>query len=146
MKPKSKSARKTLLKKIGSKLPKILKPKTPAPLVPRPVSRHETVSVFLRIWAGMRSIELPPAEVSCDSLMSMIIAASEKKSRVVEKVCCKDCGIEAPFLTILKMQANEPHTCLRCQGVEDMRARIQARILPLKQDVWSDQVNGQRSL
>lgn len=146
MTPKSKSERKTPQKKISSKLPRVSVPKPPAQLAPPQPSKHEIVSVFLRTWAGMHYIDLPDGDVSCDSLISALLdIETRKQPREFQKVRCTGCGAEAPFLTILGLQPGGPLLCLKCQGVEDMRARVQSRILPLKPDVWSEKIHGQRS-
>jgi hypothetical protein len=155
MTPKSKSERKTppkklvrrIPQKIGSTLAKVCTPKPPTELAPLQPTQHDIVSRFLRMWAALHHIQVPPSDdASCDMLMTSILEVETRKQpRSFQKVRCIGCGAEAPFLTILGLQPGGPLTCLKCQGVEDLRARVQSRILPLKPDVWSEKVNGQRS-
>ncbi len=116
-------------------------------------NQHDVVSMFLRTWAGLHNIDHGCHEgtESCDMIMAgilSVIANTNFKNgqragqTSVVKAKCAECGVEAPFLTYLGAQPDESLLCLKCQGLKDMKARVQARILPLKPDSWSSPLNG----
>lgn len=137
LKSKSKSSAKPAKKKNSR--PKIVKSASlvvpPVPSIPA-LSKHEIVAQFLRTWSGMHGIDHgTKGDASCDSIMSGILTyVTKRHPREFQNFTCANCRTPAPFLTMLGLQPGGPIFCLKCQGIEDLKARIQDRILPLKPD------------
>lgn len=118
----------------------------PVPEIERP-SKQEIVGAFLRSWAVLNGIDYGTnGDNNCNAIMNGIVkhVSTHQPSRRLE-VKCSDCGTPAPFLTILGIESGAPLLCLKCQGVKDLVARVQARILPLKSDTWGQNIHVESS-
>lgn len=110
-----------------------------APVIAEPpaesMSGHFIVSTFLRAWAVMNSLDIPQGELTCDDLMMEIYkdiyrtAETFKQPTILQNVTCYTCGAKAPFLTMLGLEPARPITCLKCQGLKNISARVQGRVL-----------------